>query len=556
MDTPNPKHRSAIYLLVPLSLALLANQKIEVSPADTSARSPSFFNVTGYGATGDGQTRDTLAIQETIDAAHRAGGGTVYFPPGRYLSGTIRLKSRVTLNLEAGATLLGSTDLKDYPAIAPAFRSYTEKYVCQSLIYAENADTIALVGRGTIDGQGKADAFKASAPTWAYRKRPYLIRFVTCRNVRVDDITLTNSPMWVQHYLACDDVVIRGITVRSQCNNNNDGIDIDCCRDVRISDCNIVSGDDAIVLKSTAPRPCENVAIANCVLSTHCNALKLGTETNGGFKNITISNCALHDVGLAGLTLQLVDGGTLENVTVSNITMRDVGGAVFIRLGNRARPHIPDGPKPGIGTLQNVVISNISATGCGTVGSSITGLPGHPIRNVSLNHIKIVTRGGGTEKDTTRPLPDGTTKYPEFCMFGNLPAYGLFCQHVDGLTFNDLDLRWAADEKRPALICDNVNNLQINDFSPQPPTGSQPVVVFKDVRDALLRGAVPSARATTFLHLAGDSEFVSVIGCDLNRTETPFTFDEPTSRAMLFSSCNRTATTGKGESAPKPAAGH
>ncbi|MHC4496707.1 MAG: glycoside hydrolase family 28 protein, partial [Planctomycetota bacterium] len=208
-----------------------------------------------------------MAIQKAIDQCSSDGGGTVYFPPGTFLSGTIYMKTGVTLKLDAGCTLLGSKDLKDYPPTVQAFRSYTDNYTDKSLIYGENLDKIAIIGRGTIDGQGRS--FKGP-----YKVRPYIIRFIQCRNVTVQDVTIRNSPMWVQHYMACDDVRITGVTVRSRVNHNNDGINIDSCRRVIISDCNISSGDDAIVLKSTSARICRDVTVSNCVVSSRCNALK------------------------------------------------------------------------------------------------------------------------------------------------------------------------------------------------------------------------------------------------------------------------------------------
>ncbi|MBN2130332.1 MAG: hypothetical protein JW741_12590, partial [Sedimentisphaerales bacterium] len=203
------------------------------------------YDVRDYGANPNGQRRCTEAIQKAIDACAADGGGTVYLPPGTFLSGTLTFKSDVTLRLAAGCTLLGSTDLRDYPVTVPKYRSYTDNYTDKSLIYAENVERIAITGRGVIDGRGAA--FKGP-----YKVRPYLMRFIECRDVTVEGVTIRNSPMWVQHYLACDDVRITGVTVKSHVNHNNDGIDIDSCRRVVISGCNIDSGDDAIVLKSTS----------------------------------------------------------------------------------------------------------------------------------------------------------------------------------------------------------------------------------------------------------------------------------------------------------------
>ncbi|RLB13008.1 MAG: glycoside hydrolase, partial [Deltaproteobacteria bacterium] len=344
------------------------------------------FNVRDYGAAGDGETKDTEAIQRAIDAAHQAGGGRVYFPAGRYLSGTIFLKSLVTLDLEAGATLLGSTDTADFPKIVPKFRSYTDNYVSQSLIYAEDRHDIAITGKGTIDGQGQAFQWKK------YGNRPYVIRFVSCKHVLVEGIKMRNSPMWMQHYLGCEFVTVRGIHVYNHSTYNNDMIDIDCCRNVLISDCYGNSDDDAMTLKSTADRPTENVTITNCVLGSGCNAIKMGTESNGGFKNISITNCVIDSwygkkgfyalpKGISGIALEIVDGGTMENITISNISIKNVHVPLFLRLGNRARPFKKGMEKPGMGAFRNVVINNIVAAGVEKIGCSITGLPGYPIRN-------------------------------------------------------------------------------------------------------------------------------------------------------------------------------
>ncbi|MGB2806329.1 MAG: glycoside hydrolase family 28 protein, partial [Sedimentisphaerales bacterium] len=308
------------------------------------------YDVRDYGAKPDGKTLSTKSIQKAIDECAKQGGGTVYFPPGTFLSGTIYMKSNVTLRLDTGSTLLGSKNLKDYPPTVQAFRSYTDNYTDKSLIYGEKLQRIAITGNGTIDGQGAA--FKGP-----YKVRPYMIRIIQCQNVLVKDVTIQNSPMWVQHYLACDDVRIDGITVRSHVNGNNDGIDIDSCHRVIISNCNVDSQDDAIVLKSTSARSCRNVTVSNCVLRSTCNALKMGTESNGGFQNIVITGCSIYDTHLAGIALEIVDGGTMDRVVISNIAMNGVGAPIFLRLGNRARPFKKDMEKPKIGVMRNVTIS-------------------------------------------------------------------------------------------------------------------------------------------------------------------------------------------------------
>jgi hypothetical protein len=286
-----------------------------------------------------------------------------------------------------------------------------------------------------------------------------MIRVISCRDVHVSDIELKDSPMWVQHYLDCDRVLIRGVRVHSQVNHNNDGIDIDCCERVRISDCEILSGDDAIVIKSTGPRPCRNITVTNCVLSTNCSALKLGTESNGGFENIAISNCTIYDTKLAGIAVEMVDGGKLERVSFSNIMMDGVGAPIFVRLGNRARPFTENGPKPGMGRLRDVSISGVRATRCGATGCAISGIPGHAIEGLAIENVKLEFVGGG--KRRTEPVPEVEEKYPEYSMFGRLPAYGFFCRHVKGVRFRNVEVSVAKDDERPAMMCEDVQDLDM-----------------------------------------------------------------------------------------------
>ena len=300
------------------------------------------FNVLEYGAVNDGETISTAGIQRAIDKCSESGGGTVEFPAGRYLSGTIFLKSNITLHLSAGAILAGSKNINDYPVTPYPVRSYTDNYTNRSLIYAEALKSVAITGEGIINGNGSSfiiqEELVKKSLSDSYRLRPYIIRFVNCEDINVENITLLNSPMWVQHYLFCRNVYIRGVSVRSKVNRNNDGIDIDACENVRISDCDIISGDDAIVIKSSLDKPCRNVTITNCLISSDCNGFKLGTESNGGFQNVTLSNCIVYNTRLAAIALEMVDGGSMSNVTVSGVNMDSVGCVLFIRLGNRARP--------------------------------------------------------------------------------------------------------------------------------------------------------------------------------------------------------------------------
>jgi polygalacturonase len=509
-----------------------AGMMVAAAPAKRAA-ALSNFNVRDFGAVGDGVRLDTKAIQETIDACARSGGGTVNFSAGTYLTGTIVLKSHIMLELDSGAVLLGSTKLEDYPIHVPALRSYTDVYVDKSLIYAENLENIGICGRGQIDGQGAK--FKGH-----YMVRPYLMRFIGCRDISVSDVGIHNSPMWVQHYLACDEVNIRGISVHSKVNANNDGIDIDSCRRVRISDCEIVSGDDAIVLKATCDRPCQDVAVTNCVLSTNCNALKLGTESNGGFENIVISNCSIYDTRLAGIAIEMVDGGRLERVTISNIAMNGIGTPIFVRLGDRARPFVEGGARPGMGSLRDVTISNIEAINAKNTGCAIAGLPGHAIENMTLENIHLSFVGGGKLADARREIPENPEKYPEFHMFGILPAYGFYCRHVRNLAMRNVETRFVGAEERPALFCDDVEELEMAGSKLACASEAEPAVHLSNVKGAMLHGCRALAGARTWLRLRGDrSEHISVIGNDLAAVGQALDIGQEVARDAVFLDANR-----------------
>jgi polygalacturonase len=393
----------------------------------------------------DGRTLDTAAIQAAVDACAAAGGGSVVLRGGVFKSATIRLRSLVTLDIAKGATLLGSENADDYPAITPAVDYLYRDRFKKSLIFAERESDIALRGAGIVDGQGRMFPAKKGDDLG----RPYIVRFSECRNVRVSGLTFRDSARWLSHYLVCTNVDIEGVTIHSRIRENRDGMDIDSCDGVRISKCNIFSGDDSIVLKSTAGIPCRNVTVTDCRLSSLASALKLGTESQGGFSDILFRDCTVYDTR-DGIAIEEVDGGVCERVTVSNIVMRNVGIPIFVRLGNRATP-IPGRPVPGVGRMRDVVIRDIEAAGAGVTGCSITGIPGHPVENVTVENIRIRFAGGGTAADAAREPPEKEASYPKGDMFGTLPAFGFYCRHVAGLTLRNLDISVAAPDARPAV---------------------------------------------------------------------------------------------------------
>ena len=435
-----------------LMLALLSHRAVEAKD----------YNIVDYGAVSDTTRLSTEAIQRAVDDCSAAGGGRVVVPAGSYKTGTLVLRSHVDFHLETGATLYGSTRLEDYRPMKTDYVSLRTWGETVQLIFADKVQDVSISGHGTIDGRGAA--FQKLSWNDEGITRPHLLRFIQSQDIRIEDVTLRNSGCWMQHYLACDRVLIRGIKVYNRNNYNNDALDLDGCHDVRVSDLIADSDDDAITLKSTSPRLCENIVIHDCIVSSHCNAIKLGTETNGGFRNISISNCVVKPSedqssqffgdpskrGTSTISLEIVDGGTLENVHISNIVAEGTESPIFIRLGNRARGYAEGVPVTAIGTIRNVRLSNISVTGAGRTGCSITGLPGHPVEDIWLSDITISQQGGCKQVEV--PADEKEKDYPEATMWGVLPAKGFFVQHARNVNFRNVTVMTVEPDERPEYV--------------------------------------------------------------------------------------------------------
>ena len=416
------------------------------------------YDIVDFGAKNDTTILSTAAIQQAIDQCSAAGGGRVVVPAGMYKTGTLVLKSHVDLHLETGATLFGSTRLADYRPMKTDYVSLRTWGETVQLIFADRVQHVSISGHGTIDGRGAA--FKKLSWNDEGITRPHLLRFIQSRDISISDVTLRNSGCWMQHYLACDRLQIRGIKVFDRNNYNNDALD----HDVVVSDMLADSDDDAITLKSTSPRLCENIVIHDCIVSSHCNAIKLGTETNGGFRNINISNCVVKPSadqstqffgdpskrGTSAISLEIVDGGTLENVHVTNIVAEGTESPIFIRLGNRARGYAKDVPVERVGTIRGVHLTGITVNGAGRTGSSITGLPGHPVEDVWLSDITIRQQGGSGAVDV--PADEKEADYPEATMWGVLPAKGFFVRHARNINFRNIIVTTDQPDARPEYV--------------------------------------------------------------------------------------------------------
>ncbi|MEP6646324.1 MAG: glycoside hydrolase family 28 protein [Saprospiraceae bacterium] len=445
------------------------------------------YNILDYGAKADGKTLNTRQIQFAIDAAYSDGGGRVIIPAGRFLSGSIILKTGVELYLQKKATLLGSTDS----------RQYIKLNRWMALIMADNQADIMISGNGEIDGQGRQLALnidslfyigqfdsihyelieKRPRADW----RPQVIELVNCKNIAVRNITIKNSASWVQTYDRCTNLLLDHIRVESDDYWNNDGIDVQDCKNVRITNCFVNSADDGICLKSQSSELfCDSIYISNCTIRSSASAIKFGTVSHGGFKNVRIENIKVFDTFRSAIAIECVDGGTLENVTIDHVNALNTGNAIFIRLGKRNQTG-------NTATLKNITIKNIRVQVAfgppdekyeirgpelpffhNPFPSSITGIAGHPVENVLLENIDIQYPGKGNNGFANVPLsrldaiPEKEAVYPEFSMFGELPAWGFYVRHMNGLTMKNIKLSIANPDYRPSIIFDDVRNLRMN----------------------------------------------------------------------------------------------
>jgi polygalacturonase len=428
------------------------------------AASDKVIDATKAGVVGDGTTLNTASIQKVIDDCAASGGGTVRFPAGRYLTGTIQLKSGVTLRLEDQATLLGSTDAADYRNIDP-FIDGSGNPMGHALIVAMDADHVGIEGKGTVDGQGP----KLKAKQKSYTMRPFLLRWVHCTNVTVRDVHLTNPGAWTLNFFQTKGALIEGVTIRCRGLglHNNDGVNIDSSESIRVRNCDVNSGDDALVIKATSLKPSRDIVASDCKLSTRTNAIKLGTESIGGFEDILISNCQVSNTQMAGIALYEVDGGDLRNVTISDITMDGVIVPISIRLGARLKTFREgDQPRPAPGKLHDVTIKNVSAKNVKMVGMLINGVPGHPVEALRLENIQMELPGGGTAEAAKVQLPEKESAYPEFDMFGmTIPAYGIYARHVRGVRFQNVRTSLVRPDARPTTVFIDVEDVMPADFA-------------------------------------------------------------------------------------------
>ena len=487
--------------------------------------------ITDYGAIADGRTINTKFIQKAIDEVSAAGGGRVVVPPGNFMTGSLFLKSGVDLHITPGGVLLGSHSTNDYP-----------KSERRALILAKGQNHVSISGEGIIDGQGqelmldifkklRSGELKERDSLWMMKRpgtgRAMILYFFECTNVSVIDITLKNASSWVQDYRECDGVIINRITVQSTAYWNNDGLDVTDSKNVRITNCFINSADDALCFKSENPKGfCENIFVDSCTLRSSANGLKFGTSNQGGFRNFKIRNLTIYDTYRSAIALESVDGGFMENIDIRNINAKNTGNAIFIRRGHRNKT----GP---VSTLKGIYIGNVHVQvpllkpdqgypiegppdhlrpgqdkmpvrpssfhiyghpflPYNLVPSSIVGVPGYPVQDVTLENIEIIYGGMASKEiayiplDKISSIPENEAGYPEFSMFGELPSWGFYIRHAEGIIFKNVTLRYEKDDFRPALVLDDVKKMEL--IGVKIPTAKElPVILLNNTTDIQMK---------------------------------------------------------------------
>lgn len=512
---------------IPLVCGLIVYSAMDSSlDANPSASDPrpeivSVYDIRDFGAIGDGRTLNTEAVQAAINQCHEQGGGRVLVAGGDFVIGTIRLRDHVVLRVEAGAVLLGSTDIADYAPDTHKNMYKNEPHMDRCLIFARGATGFGIEGNGTIDGRGGREHFPNQDDPMGYR--PMMIRFLDCEGIRMRDITLRNPAAWTSAWLYCRDIVVDGITIESRANGNGDGLDFDGCENVRVSNSAFDTSDDSICLQaSRSDRPCRNITISNCVFVSKWAGMRIGLLSRGDFEEVTVTNCVFRDIEDSGLKIQMCEGGVMKNMVFSNLVMHNVPRPIFMTFGQqRACVDTPGGQFEPMDTMRGFTFSDIRVDSAESGKDSaivITGMPGHPIEEIRLSNIDLVTGGGGTTDDAaTRTLNEFTPEvlegwWPEYTRFGGtVPAHGIYARHVKGLSVNNVRIEPAHPDLRPAVVCDDAEDLDLNGLRFHGNPSAESVIRLQNARQATVRDCRITESAREFVLIEGGDPATIVV---------------------------------------------
>jgi Glycosyl hydrolases family 28 len=527
-----------------------ASEQHDGSSSEPANRGARIYSVRDYGAKGDGSTPDTAAVQAAVDACTADGGGTVLVPAGTFLIGTVEIKSNVALHIAPGGKLLGSPRGGDYHAVdaIPLKGDSTLEDGNWALIYAVNAKNVTIEGPGTIDGQGLQfhSPVRGTPPPSGIggSKRPYHLLFYRCENLRVRDIDLLESAYHSVRVIQCRRVHMDGLYIHNRVNGNNDGFHFISSEYVTVSNCTVMSQDDACALFGS----CRYVTITNSSFSTRWSCFRFG---GGVAQDIAISNCLLYQVYGCPIKFHGVPGSRFENISFSNLVLDDVTGPIHISIGPRT-PRAPgSGPTPVDALAQEsnepAVARNISFSNIhGTVTTNPQQLPGFPfesgyrpgerfscitlncvggaiLEKVSFENIHLTFGGGGSADDAARrDLPQIAGEY---FMLGPMPAYGFYARNSSAITLSNVRLEVASADVRPAVILDHVQDAAISGLTVEGNADAESALRLINTQQVLLTAPRLLKQAKVFLQLEGSGNSgIIVDGGDLSGAAEPLAF--------------------------------
>ena len=498
--------------------------------AGVKGKSP-VFNIVDYGAVGDGKTKNTKAIAKAIEACVKSGGGTVWIPAGRFLTGPIELKSNITLHVDAGAHLLFSQDISDYPTVQSRWYGI-EQHGFMSCIFARDSENVTVTGRGVVDGQGqywwkvfrqkgperpenmrkrRAEFMRLTRAKYGHDQtrfgRPSLVQFLNCRNVRISGLKFVRSPFWVLHPIYCENVTIDGVTVISPPDSpNTDALDIDSCRNVRISNSYFDVGDDCIVIKAgrdeegrRVGKASENISITNCIMARGHGGVVIGSEMSGGVRNVVISNCVFiqTDRGIR-LKSRRGRGGLVEDIRVNNIIMQDVVCPFTINMFYFKNVNEPEEPvSEGTPIFRNLHFSNITVKKADFAGF-FAGLPELPVEGITFSNVSIDTTQGRGQVDIGKS--EGYSRSAAMAK-GYEKIEGFYCKNIKDIVFQNVRIN---TRKGPVFIFEDTENLEINGFKTGTVDANAPTIELRQVKTASIDGRRDGKSDGPFVRISGD----------------------------------------------------